>query len=67
MAVVEICLQVAITNKSAARDFESAIDSLASMCADNPHDIELRQVLLKLQRAAKSIVVVNTSELNLPR
>ena len=67
MAGVEICLQVAITNKSAARDFESAIDDLAAMCADNQHDVELRQVLLKLQRAAKSIVVVKTSELNRPR
>ena len=67
MAGVEVCLQIAIVNKSAARDFESAIETLAQMCADNPHDHELRGVLDKLIRAAKSIVTVSPEIAKRPR
>lgn len=67
MAGVEVCLQVAIVNKSAARDFEVAVESLSGMCADNPHDVELRDVLVRLRRAMKSIVLVDPKRIKLPK
>ena len=57
MAGIEVCLQVAILNIEAIRDFDRAIETLRETSDRSPWDRELPQVISRLEKAAKSIVL----------
>lgn len=57
MAGIEVCLQVAILNIEAIRDFDCAMDTLREMADRSPWDRELPRVISRLERAAKSLVL----------
>lgn len=57
MAGIEVCLQVAIVNREAVRDFESALSDLKKMSMRAPWDRELLSTIRKFERAAASIVI----------